>query len=61
MRLAPAMARRHRRPKPAAATARPAVMAILAGMTGIPAYVRTPRMEIIAANEPCQGVVWGCA
>jgi transcriptional regulator with XRE-family HTH domain len=50
---------RPRRPKPAAATARPAVMAILAGMTGIPAYLRTPRMEIIAANELCQALYGG--
>jgi hypothetical protein len=48
------MSRATRRPKPA--TPRPAVMAILAGMTGIPAYVRTPRMEIVAANELCQAL-----
>ena len=34
-------------------------MAILAGMTGIPAYVRTPRMEIVAANELCQALYGG--
>jgi len=50
------MSHRPRRPKPAAAAPRPAVMAILAGLTGIPAYVRTPRMEIIAANELCQAL-----
>jgi transcriptional regulator with XRE-family HTH domain len=53
------MSRRPRRPKPAAAAPRPAVMAILAGMTGIPAYVRTPRMEIVAANELCQALYEG--
>jgi transcriptional regulator with XRE-family HTH domain len=53
------MSRRPRRPKPAAAAPRPAVMAILTGMTGIPAYVRTPRMEIVAANELCQALYGG--
>jgi transcriptional regulator with XRE-family HTH domain len=53
------MSRPPRRPKPSAATPRPAVMAILAGMTGIPAYVRTPRMEIVAANELCQALYGG--
>lgn len=53
------MSGRPRRPKPAAATPRPAVMAILAGMTGIPAYVRTPRMEIVAANVLCQALYGG--
>ena len=48
-----------RRPKPAAAAPRPAVMAILAGMTSIPAYVRTARMEIVAANELCQSLYGG--
>ena len=49
--------RQPRRPKPAAAP-RPAVTAILAGMT-IPAYVRTSRMDIIAANELCQALYGG--
>jgi transcriptional regulator with XRE-family HTH domain len=53
------MSRRPRRPKPAAAALRPAVIAILTGMTGIPAYVRTPRMEIVAANELCQALYSG--
>lgn len=53
------MSQRPRRPKPAAAAPRPAVMAILAGMTSIPAYLRTPRMEIIAANELCQALYGG--
>lgn len=53
------MSRRPRRPKPAAAGPRPPVMAILAGMTSIPAYVRTPRMEIVAANELCQSLYGG--
>jgi transcriptional regulator with XRE-family HTH domain len=51
--------RRERRPKPSAATPRPAILTILAGMTGIPAYVRTPRMEIVAANELCQTLYGG--
>ena len=53
------MSRRPRRPKPAVAALRPAVRAILTGMTGIPAYVRTPRMEIVAANELCQALYSG--
>jgi MmyB-like transcription regulator ligand binding domain len=51
--------RRERRPKPSAATPRPAILTILAGMTGIPAYVRTPRMEIVAVNELCQTLYGG--
>jgi transcriptional regulator with XRE-family HTH domain len=52
--------RRERRPKPSAATTRPAILAILTAMTGIPAYARTTRMEIVAANELCQ-VLYGGA
>lgn len=37
----------------------PAVTAILAGMTGIPAYVRTSRMEIVAANQLCRALYGG--
>ena len=44
--------------KPTAAP-RPAVVSILAGMTAIPAYVRTSRMEIVAANELCQALYGG--
>ncbi len=55
----PTMSHLPRRPKQTAAAVRPAVMAILAGMTGIPAYVRTPRMEIVAANELCQALYGG--
>jgi transcriptional regulator with XRE-family HTH domain len=51
--------RRERRPKPTAAALRPAVLAILAAMTGIPAYARTTRMEIVAANELCQALYGG--
>lgn len=39
-----------------AATLRPAVMEILAGMTGVPAYVRTARMDILAANDLCRAL-----
>jgi transcriptional regulator with XRE-family HTH domain len=39
-----------------AATPRPAVLAILAGMTGVPAYVRNARMDILAANELCRAL-----
>jgi transcriptional regulator with XRE-family HTH domain len=40
--------RRNRKP---AAPPRPAVLAILAGVTGVPAYVRNARMDILAAND----------
>ena len=50
---------RAHRPEPAAAAPRPAVLAILAGMTSIPAYVRTTRMEILAANELCRALYDG--
>lgn len=53
-----AAAPRTSRRKPAAAP-RPAVGAILAGMTTIPAYVRTSRMEIVAANELCRALYGG--
>ncbi len=46
---------RTRRRKPSAEP-RPAVRAILAGMTGVPAYVRTSRMEIVAANQLCRAL-----
>ena len=38
---------------------RPAVLSILAGMTAIPAYVRTSRMDIVAANELCRALYGG--
>ena len=49
--------RRLRRPKPASGP-RPAVTSILTSLT-IPAYVRTSRMDIIAANELCQALYGG--
>jgi len=51
---------RPRRPsrKKALSMPREAVFSILAGLT-IPAYVRTPRMEIVAANELCQALYGG--
>jgi transcriptional regulator with XRE-family HTH domain len=50
----------HRTPRRKPTTApRPAVTSILAGMTTIPAYVRTSRMEIIAANELCRALYGG--
>jgi transcriptional regulator with XRE-family HTH domain len=51
--------RRERRPKSAAASPRPAVMAILAGMTAVPAYVRNARLDIVAANPLCQALYGG--
>jgi len=38
---------------------RDAVLSILHGMSGIPAYVRTPRMDILAANELCRALYGG--
>jgi transcriptional regulator with XRE-family HTH domain len=49
--------RRASRPKPAPGP-RPAVTSILTSLT-IPAYVRTSRMDIIAANELCQALYGG--
>ena len=49
--------RRQRRPKPVAAPP-PAVTSILTALT-IPAYVRTSRMDIVAANGPCQALFGG--
>jgi transcriptional regulator with XRE-family HTH domain len=43
----------------APAAPRPAVTSILSGMTRIPAYVRTARMEIVAANELCRALYGG--
>jgi transcriptional regulator with XRE-family HTH domain len=51
----PTRSRRRSRPKPAT-TPRPSVLAILAGMTGIPAYVRNARMDILAANDLCRAL-----
>ncbi len=42
-----------RAPKRPPATVRPAVTSILAGMSTVPAYVRTASMDIVAANELC--------
>ena len=39
-----------------AATPRPAVLAILAGITGVPAYIRNARMDILAANDLCRAL-----
>jgi hypothetical protein len=53
------VSRAPRRPKSAAVIPRPAVMAILAGMTGIPPYVRTPADGDHCANELCQALYGG--
>ncbi|HEY5821160.1 MAG TPA: helix-turn-helix transcriptional regulator [Propionibacteriaceae bacterium] len=47
-----------RRPKPASVP-RPAVVAILAGLTTVPAYVRNARMDILAANDLAQALYGG--
>ena len=46
-----------RRPKPS--TPRPAVLAILASMTSVPAYLRNARLDVIAANDLCQALYDG--
>ena len=53
----PTPSRPRGRPKPAAMP-RPAVLAILAGMTGVPAYVRNAQLDILAANDLCRSL-WG--
>jgi transcriptional regulator with XRE-family HTH domain len=45
--------------KPAAASVRPSVAGILAGMTAVPAYVRNARMDILAANDLCYALYTG--
>lgn len=54
----PSAARRPSTPKPATAP-RPAVLAILAGLTGVPAYVRNARGDVLAANTLCQALYGG--
>lgn len=51
-------AQRQRRPKLALAP-RPAILAILAAMATIPAYVRNARLDILAANPLCQALYDG--
>jgi transcriptional regulator with XRE-family HTH domain len=48
-----------RAPRRKPAQPRPAITSILAGMTTVPAYVRTSRMEIVAANELCRALYGG--
>ena len=50
---------RRKRPARPAAAPRPAVLTILAGMAAVPAYVRTSRMDILAANPLCQALYGG--
>lgn len=53
-------ARHPRRTRQAAVPAlSDAAMSILKGMSGIPAYVRTSRMDILATNELCQALYGG--
>jgi transcriptional regulator with XRE-family HTH domain len=46
-------ASRSRPAKPPVTRVRPAVLSILSGMTGTPAYVRNARLDILAANDLC--------
>ena len=59
--LARSTAPRPRRTRPAKQEPGPreAVLTILHGMTSIPAYVRTPRMDILAANDLCRALYGG--
>ena len=46
-------ASRERRTKRSATRVRPALLSILNGMTGTPAYLRNARMDLVAANDLC--------
>lgn len=48
---------RTRQPKPRAL--RPSVLTLLDGMTGVPAYVRDARFEVLAANDLCRALYDG--
>ncbi|WP_344805940.1 helix-turn-helix transcriptional regulator [Microlunatus ginsengisoli] len=47
------------RRRPSTPTLRPEVRSILSGMTTVPAYVRTARMDILAANELARALFGG--
>jgi hypothetical protein len=44
---------RSRQAKPPVTRVRPAVLSILKGMTGTPAYMRNARLDLLAANDLC--------
>jgi transcriptional regulator with XRE-family HTH domain len=52
-RSASAPAPRTRRTKPAVTRVRPALLSILNGMTGTPAYIRNARLDLLGANDLC--------
>jgi len=52
-------ASRSRPAKPAVIRVRPAVLSILNGMTGTPAYVRNARLDILAVNDLCLALYEG--
>lgn len=51
--MASAPASRARRTRQAVTRVRPALLSILNGMTGTPAYIRNARMDLLAANDLC--------
>jgi transcriptional regulator with XRE-family HTH domain len=58
-RMAATRVRAARARKPSPAKVRPSVASILTGMTGVPAYVRNARMDILAANDLCYALYTG--
>ena len=58
-RMAATRVRAARARKPSPAKVRPSVAGILTGMTGVPAYVRNARMDILAANDLCCALYTG--
>lgn len=57
--LAHAAGSRRARPAKPASRPREAVLSILHGLSGLPAYVRTRRMDILAANALCRALYGG--
>lgn len=58
-RTSTAPGRRRPATKPKTPVVRPAVTSILAGLSSLPAYVRTATMDILAANQLCRALYGG--